>query len=465
MSDKARKFMSKRNRACDSCRAKKAACRIDSAPPCYLCTLHRKECTFVQQTNRPRKPAKLPIESRQGHGILPGSISEEAIAPIENDPTSFNNLVPIDSSILPQLSHDSTGLEYFFQEDSPPSELFCDDPRPTGFTPNNFACPSSPGILLPQSNADKIPENASSDESIRLDAGEMMPLLLGSSGDMDPLLLQHYQYDPTGNFRFKSLGIQSVGNGGYFTQFLLSPPSIFTSSREETGCDSWSPDSRRGELESIVPEEIGRRLINLFQRIVVPHYPIFNLSDPLEPGKSPSHLLASAYLLAGPFANFDERLCIELAYEKPPVKTLLKIINDVLAYEMYMPTISTVQTMILLLIRPSANPIVQDSSFKWTQLSTLIGCAHSLGLHLDPMTWKISSSEICQRRRLSYCIYTIQKWLALTLGRPPILNSETWEVRTLSSDDRIDSGLHSEEWSHLMKGIQLESLLDPVLQL
>src|SRR4051812_1432778 len=56
MSGRARRYMSKRDRACDSCRAKKAACRIDRSPPCYLCTLHGKECTFMQPTARTRQP-------------------------------------------------------------------------------------------------------------------------------------------------------------------------------------------------------------------------------------------------------------------------------------------------------------------------------------------------------------------------------------------------------------------------
>ncbi|KAJ5160724.1 transcriptional regulator family: Fungal Specific TF [Penicillium canariense] len=466
MSSKARKFMSKRNRACDSCRAKKSACRIDSAPPCYLCTLHRKECTFLQPTNRPQKLLQKPSESRETFEFSSSSAGGRAGVPLDNDSMSFDSLMPVDNSmILPQLPGTSSNLEYFFGDCGPALGIFGDDPRPTGFTPNSLVY-SSPGVVSPLLEAEKAQESRSGKGSdVHLETASMVPLYLGNSGDMDPFLLQHYRYDSAGKFHFKSLDIQSVDAGDKPTHFLLSPPSMFENSREEKGCDISPPQAKRGGLEAIVPEEIGQRLIALFQRIIVPDYPIFSLSNPLDTSKSPPHLLAIVYLLAQPFTNFDEKLCIELAYEKPSVKTLLKLINDVISYEIYMPTISTIQTLFLLLIRPSANPIVQDSSFKWTQLSTLIACSHSLGLHLDPTTWRISPWEITQRRRLSYCIYMVDKWMALTLGRPPLLNSETWSLNALDGDDRFDSGLGCEEWTPFMKRVELESSLDSVLQL
>lgn len=459
--------MSKRNRACDSCRAKKAACRIDSAPPCYLCTLHRKECTFVHQTNRPRRFAELPLESGQIHGVLPSSTNGtdgRDAASLADDSISFNTLAPIQNEAIAPHFPGTSSMEYLLEgAGASVSGFFADEPMPTGFTPDGFVYPS-PGVPAPQSEAEKSPESIPSNAAnLHFDTMSVAPLLLGSSGDMDPSLLRHYQYDTTGKFHFKSLDIQSVDVGGKPTQFLLSPPSIFASSREEAGCDYLPPHTKRQDLETIVPEDIGHRLIALLNRIVVPNLPIFSCSNPLHAGSSPPHLLAAVYLLAEPFTDFDDRLCIDLAYEKPSGKALFKLINDVLSNEMFMPTISTVQTLILLVIRPSANPVVQDSSFKWTQLSTLIACAHSLGLHLDPKSWRISPCEIAQRRRLSCCIYMVDKWLALSLGRPPLLNPDTWSLRTLGGDDRLDSGLGFVAWSFFIKRVELASLLDRVL--
>ena len=49
-----RPYRSRRNRPCDFCRARKAACKITSAPPCILCRSYGKECTFNTQSKRKR---------------------------------------------------------------------------------------------------------------------------------------------------------------------------------------------------------------------------------------------------------------------------------------------------------------------------------------------------------------------------------------------------------------------------
>jgi hypothetical protein len=176
---------------------------------------------------------------------------------------------------------------------------FGDGTWPTGFSPGGFIYPS-PGLPGTGRSEDGgslqatcLPlitqENGS---SICLDTqGVMTPQLLGSSGDMDPLLMSRYQYDTSGAFHFKNLNIQSVSSGTNPTQFLLSKPSIFATSREENGCENVSAIQLRQELESLVPEDIGLRLINLFERIVAPDYPILPPGE-LNPGTSPPYLLA-----------------------------------------------------------------------------------------------------------------------------------------------------------------------------
>ncbi|KAJ5624098.1 transcriptional regulator family: Fungal Specific TF [Penicillium lagena] len=466
MSSKGRKYMSKRNRACDSCRTRKAACRIDSEPPCYLCTLHRKECTFQHQTNRPRRTIGYSVNSSgiQDSGISPPEVQRMA-SPL-HDSMAFDALMSIHNeqsdSHTPNGSRNMEGI--FDGQLNSFSGGFDDRVWPPGFSPGNFGYPS-PGLPSFPCDDDRSAENAQRVKSeVSLDCeNSMSPLFLGISGDMDPFLLQQYRFDSSGNFHFKNLDIQSVNLGEFPTQFLLAQPSIFSVGREETGCNNLSTQQQTDSLEAIVPVEIGQCFVDLFEKIVLPQYPILSSSKRLDPMSSPPHLLASVYLLAEPFTKFHERLCIDLAYEKPSPKALYKIIKDTLAFEIHAPNISTIQTIFFLVIRPSPNPIVQDSSFRWTIFSTLVSCAHSLGLHLDPKSWRIPGWQISQRRRLSYCIYTVDKWLALSLGRPPLINSESWLVTTIELADQLGSGIDSHEWSTVMKRSELESLLDRVI--
>lgn len=465
--------MSKRNRACDSCRARKAACRIDRAPPCYLCTVYGKECTFLQPTLRPRQPFPEVVSPQISQQAEINSRSEQhEVSPV-GDSVHYDILMSIDNNGVDDSTTTAPeGFHDFFQETGVSlSGDFGDGTWPTGFTPGSFIYPS-PG--LPEtgrsedggsSQAASLPilvhENGS---SICLDTqGVMTPQLLGSSGDMDPLLMSRYQYDTSGAFHFKNLNIQSVSSGPDPTQFLLSKPSIFAASREENGCKNVSVVELRQELESLVPGDIGLRLINLFERIVAPDYPVLGPPGQLNPSTSPPYLLASVYLIVEPFTKFDERLCIDLAYDKPSAVALYDIINKALPHEIHAPKICIVQTMLLLAIRPYPNPIVLDSGFKWSQLATLIACAHTLGLHLDPKSWRISPWQIAQRRCLSYFIYSTDKWLALSLGRPPLLHYDNWLVTSPSHEDRSVSGLDLVARTNIMKRAELDALLDRVL--
>ncbi|KAJ5189487.1 hypothetical protein N7491_005817 [Penicillium cf. griseofulvum] len=474
MSGRARRYMSKRDRACDSCRIRKAACRIDRAPPCYLCTLYGKECTFQQPTSRPRQPLPEVVSS---HSPQQAQINlrpdPHEVSPVGGDSVHYDILMSIDGDGVDHSAATAPGgfPDFFDGAGVSLSGGFGDGTWPTGFSPGSFIYPS-PGLPGTGHSEDGGSSQAAcvpllmqeTGSSVCLDTqGVMTPQLLGSSGDMDPLLMSRYQYDTSGAFHFKNLNIQSVSSGTEPTQFLLSKPSIFAASREENGCNNVSAFELRQELESLVPGDIGLRLISLFERIVAPDYPILGPPGQLNPSTSPPYLLASVYLIVEPFTKFDERLCIDLAYDKPSGVALYEIINKALRYEIHAPKLCVVQTMLLLAIRPYPNPIVLDSGFKWSQLATLIACAHTLGLHLDPKSWRIPPWQIAQRRCLSYFIYSTDKWLALSLGRPPLLHYDNWLVTRPSQEDRPVSGLDPLAWTNIMKRAELDSLLDRVL--
>ena len=442
MSGRARRYMSKRDRACDPCRAKKAACRIDRSPPCYICTLHRKECTFMQPTARTRQPFS--------NTIYP-VFSEDELDPcsrLHEDPPVGNsadgNLMAIDDGAnnpAAGLSEGFTGL--FDRSEASIAGVFDDGTWASGFSPGNFfhTSPQLPRIRhwtdeeSPHATCRAVPTERDG-PSVCLDTQDSMTAqFLGSTGDMDPLLISQYQYNSFGAFHFKNLSIQSVSSGFNPTQFLMSKPSIFSASRGKNGCDEVSTLELRQKLESLVPADIGIRLISLFDRIVIPQYPMLGPLDQLNPNTTPPYLLASAYLIVEPFTKFDEKLCIDLAYDKPSAVALHQVINEAMPFEIHAPKLCIIRTLLTLVIRPYPNPIVLDSGFKWSQLATIIACAHTLGLHLDPSSWQISSWEIFERRCLSCLIYSTDKWLALSLGRPALLHYDNWLVTSLSQND------------------------------
>ncbi|KAF2021450.1 hypothetical protein BU24DRAFT_430123 [Aaosphaeria arxii CBS 175.79] len=295
----------------------------------------------------------------------------------------------------------------------------------------------------------------------RIDAAN--PQALGFSGDMDPYVLQNYQYDSNGSFGFKQLSIQSVLRGNFPVQFLISQPSLFSSSRKENGVQEISPLVARGELEKMVSSDTGRRLISLFRTFVLPLYPIFSETRFPDPDTSPAYLLAAIYLVGQLFARFDEALSIELAYETLDSQALFRLIHEALQYESHAPGLETVQTLLLLVIRPSTNPLVLESSVKWSLHGLLVSTAQSLGLHYDPTSWKLPRWQISLRRRIAFSIFSVDKWLACSLGRPPLVSTDNWLVIRLEKEDVHASTIESDTWSHFLYYTQLGIYMDEAL--
>ncbi|OAK93752.1 hypothetical protein IQ06DRAFT_235692 [Phaeosphaeriaceae sp. SRC1lsM3a] len=322
----------------------------------------------------------------------------------------------------------------------------------------------SPQALFTDRNMQRSPNLLTTPAKPGIDADRSQnPQILGYSGDMDPYLLQHYQFDASGSFRFKQLTIQSASSGSIPIQFLLSQPELLSFSRQEMGLLQAPYSVAREELETLVSVDTGARLISLFRRFILPQYPIFSDSDPPAPQTSPPHLLAALYMVAQPFARFDDVLSIELAYEGLDNKALFNFITQSLLYESHDPNLSDAQTLILLTLRPSTNPLILESSFKWSLHGQLVSTSHSLGLHYDPSTWNIAPWQVALRRRLSCTVFALDKWLACSLGRPPLLARDAWLVTQVTNADSHMSGLSVDAWNNYTCIAQLGLLLGDVL--
>ncbi|KAF6835555.1 transcriptional regulatory protein C25B8.11 [Colletotrichum plurivorum] len=444
MSSQPRRYMSKRQRPCDFCRSRKAACRIDLTPPCRLCVLHGRECTFVEAA-APRKRT-LPLDDTATFEEMftpdPPSHSRQSAAPLPllSQPSISGEASPGDAAMnfVGDFNFETTQSEF---------EAMFRSPRP----------PSTPSAASMRTLA---PRPAGTVQVASYPTGAN-PQVMGLSGDMDPLLLQYYRFDENGMFGFKELAIHSVAqNAPVPCHFLVSQQSLFSRRREEAGLDK-GPEARlREELEQVISVEVGRRLIRLFQQFIQPRWPVFSETEFPDPSSTPAHLLAAVYAISLPFAVHDDRLSVDVAYDKPSYATLSRIIDTSLAYEVHSPSVAVVQTLLLLVLRPSSDPLVADASYRSDLLGRLVACATTLGLHLNPSAWGMATWQNSQRKRLSFLIYAVDKWLNCSLGRPHSIHEDNWLVTSI---DRVDMvGLKVEDETQLIKFSLLTQTLSSV---
>jgi hypothetical protein len=83
------------------------------------------------------------------------------------------------------------------------------------------------------------------------------------------------------------------------------------------------------------------------------------------------------------------------------------------------------------------NPLVLDSAWKWVLLGMTVSMAQTLGLHLDARFWNLPTSEALLRRKLSWLVYTFDKWLAFSFGRPSHIMKGDWLVTEVAENDLL----------------------------
>lgn len=426
--------MSKRQRPCDFCRSRKTACRIDQAPPCRLCVLHGRECTFIEAA----APRKRPLPSEGGRdsavhsppSYRPSPQIAAATPPSPPQvPTSLSgNQLSDEAGIdfVGELNFDTTQSEF---------EAMFRTPR----------APSTPSAVWTRN----LPQQLGRAEDAEYPAGAN-PQLMGLSGDMDPLLLQHYRFDENGIFGFKELAIHSVQDSPLPCHFLVSQQSLFTRRRDEAGLEKPNQDLLMQELEKAIPTGVGERLIKLFWDFIHPQWPIFSTMKPPDTTSTPAYLLASIYAISLPFAVYDDKLSVDVAYDKPPYPAISRIIDKALSYEIHSPSIAVAQTLLLLVLRPSSDPLVADTAYRRDVLGRLVSCATTLGLHLEPSDWSMLGWHKAQRRRLSFFIYAADKWIACSHGTSPFTHQDDWLVTGLEAKDFAGSGLQSDDETRLI---------------
>lgn len=279
---------------------------------------------------------------------------------------------------------------------------------------------------------------------------------IGPTTDFEPSLINLSTFDPHHESPLARGTLRKVSD---HDTFLLLPD------QNTPGYEHVLEDI--DEIERIVAPH-GRKLIDLYFRIIHPAFPIiqkhvFYEKYERSPREFSPPLLAAMYILAINWWDQDDELSL---LPRPNVRDLERLVRTTLADAMYRPKLSTVQAGLLLSQRPEGD--------QWAPTAQLIAISQELGLHLDCSSWKIPLWERGLRKRLAWGLYMQDKWGALVHGRPSHIFSSQWAVLPLGINDFPDVEWEEddpEEKQDIEKGrtlfmqmIQLSQILAEILE-
>ncbi|PYI35442.1 fungal-specific transcription factor domain protein [Aspergillus indologenus CBS 114.80] len=274
--------------------------------------------------------------------------------------------------------------------------------------------------------------------------------VIGASGESDPWLLRHCKFNDKGFFLSHQVHFRNAGgvplDEKIPVHFLVTADRLYESS--EPSPEYPSSSFTREELNSLVSQECGQRLVVLFFRFVFPTLAVLSRSqfdlaaagtvpDRSTLQRTPVCLLAAIYASALPFAKFDDYLCLIYAYSPPSTDRLWRMVLALVLQESHTPRLATLQAGILYLHRPvsATEGAVADSVSVWSFVGMLVGIATSLGLQLECKPMGLPAWERRIRRRLWWAMYAEDKWRSLLMGRPPYIRNDEWDVTDLGEED------------------------------
>lgn len=207
----------------------------------------------------------------------------------------------------------------------------------------------------------------------------------------------------------------------------------------DTNTQSYSDELKNlDEIEAVVVP-YGQALVTLYFRIVHPSWPILHKEVFLEKyarsyKEFSSPLLAVVYLLALNYWSYDNSLNTAT---KPDSDKLAALAKKSLMSSIHRPKLSTVQAGLLLLQHTEQDPAELTAQ--------LVHIGHGLGLHLDCSNWAIPNWETGLRVRLGWALFLQDQFSSLTTGKPPLINSCNWGLRSLESSDFPENSAHEND--------------------
>ena len=214
----------------------------------------------------------------------------------------------------------------------------------------------------------------------------------------------------------------------------VGPGAVFLLQADHVSPGHAHEAADRDAIERLVAPH-GSALVALYFRTVHPSYPVLHKRVFLEKyARSPHEfsppLLAAVYALALQWWVYDPALTRSGA-AKPDPQPLLALARKSLNEIVTRPKLSTVQAGLLLAAVARGHGDADLSA----PTARLVALGRTLGLDRDCGAWRLPEWERGLRRRLGWALYLQDTWVALTHGRPALLDPTAWAVPDLSADD------------------------------
>ncbi|KAH8896850.1 hypothetical protein GQ53DRAFT_819106 [Thozetella sp. PMI_491] len=253
---------------------------------------------------------------------------------------------------------------------------------------------------------------------------EWISQFVGLSGDQDPYVLRHCQFD--GN-RYSRSGWACLRVKGDIDQapahFTIVPDSHLDAR------PSYYPSHPR--LDGSGPET-HRALLRTYLSVVHASFPLLDpalLKRP--PAQIDAPLLGAMYSLA---RNFSK----DVAISDENIYGWRVFMYQAMPIEARHPRLETVEAALCWVQRNALIHRVPTTPGLWSEIGSLVGMAHDLGLNVDPSGWEMEQSQKSRRIRLAWGLFAADKWAALGLGRPSYISRDDWNVPMVTMADFPD---------------------------
>ena len=150
------------------------------------------------------------------------------------------------------------------------------------------------------------------------------------------------------------------------------------------------------------------------------------------PDATSTPLLGAVYTLAHCFVTDPS------AQSKQDIKKWRNFLYQALPIEARHPRLETLEAWLCFVQRSALIHRAPTTPGLWSEIGSLIGASHDLGINVDPTGWEMEQSQKSRRIRIAWALFTTDKWAALGLGRPSYISRDDWSVPMVTEADFPD---------------------------
>ncbi|KXJ93781.1 fungal-specific transcription factor domain-domain-containing protein [Microdochium bolleyi] len=368
--------------ACETCHTRKVRCDVSTLGlPCTNCAAFRIDCRIAQRN--------VMFSSATNAGLDSASRRADAIRPAEGTDTAH----------LQTAKEPPTGL-YHMSEQGP-----------------------MPSLTVEQAQ----------DESI---AANMLTDLLNKTQFMVPALEEPGQV----TFLGESASVNwLIRDHNHPLHFPMAPGYV------QVGAGTKRLDSLEMDILHqrsafrLPPKDIRDELIAAFFQWVHPIVPAINKREFMEEyedsSKSTSLFLLQTIMLAGSRVCKHPKVAGNIEAQRQLSRKFYERAKALFNVGYETDRVKMIQGLVLMSWYSQDPAAVNDNAWFWT--SVAISVAEGAGMHRNIEGSNLSKSQKRTWKRIWWTLYTRDREVAVTLGRPCIINLDESDVETLTLDDLI----------------------------